>query len=255
VTIQLPTPSGQAAESVLGRVSPLVKLGVAAAWLIGLIATLDPRAPIVLTAAALVAAIVLGRVSPGEFARGALPLWAAAVVIGAFNALFSAENSNPLAVELTRVGPLRVTESAVLAGLAIALRVVAIAAASVLFARTTDPTVLADSLVQQARLPERFAYGALAAYQALPRLGDDLLSLRQARRIRGLRASWHPSVLVGLLALAVRHADRVAIAMDARAFGLGPRSRFRELRWSLADAYVGASGVAVLAIALLATRT
>jgi energy-coupling factor transport system permease protein len=252
--IQLPGRSEHAAGSVLGRVSPLLKLGVAAAWLIGLLATLDPLMPIVLIAAALAAATLLGRVSPAEFARGALPLWGAAIVIGAFNALFSGDNSNPLATEVGRLGPFRVTESAVLAGTAIALRVFAIAAASVAFARTTDPTALADSLVQQARLPERFAYGALAAYQALPRLSNDLLSLRQARRIRGLRASWHPSVLVGLLALAVRHADRVAIAMDARAFGLGPRSHYREMHWSWADAVVGAAGLAVLAVALLATR-
>jgi energy-coupling factor transport system permease protein len=248
--IPLPERSEAAAGSVLGRVSPLVKLGVAAAWLVGLVATLDPHVPIVLIAAALLAAVTLGRVPLREFARGALPLWAAAIVIGSFNTIFSAENANPLAVELARWGPLRLTEQAVANGFAIALRVVAIACASVLFARTTDPTALADSLVQQARLPERFAYGALAAYQAVPRLNEDLVTLREARRIRGLPASWHPRVLVGLLVLAVRRADRMAIAMDARAFGLGPRSRFRELLWRSIDGLVAVGGVAVLTVAL-----
>jgi energy-coupling factor transport system permease protein len=249
--IQPSAPAGASASSVLGRVSPLVKLGLAAAWLVGLVVTLDPRVPIVLAAAALLAAVVLGRVPLRDFASGVLPLVLAALVIGTFNAVFSAENANPLAQQVARLGPFRLTEPAVVSGLAIALRVIAIACASVLFARTTDPTALADSLVQQARVPERFAYGALAAYQALPRLYDDLVTLRAARRIRGLRASWHPQVLIGLLTLAIRRADRIAIAMDARAFGLGPRSRFRQLRWRPIDGLVAVGGLAVLGVALL----
>jgi energy-coupling factor transport system permease protein len=252
--IQLPGPSDRARGSTLGRASPLTKLGVAAAWLVGLVLTLDPRVPIVLAVAALAGTILLGRVPAREFIRGAVPLWAAALVIGSFNAVFSGANSDPIALEVTRVGPFRLTEPALVAGAAIALRVIAIAATSVAFARTTEPTTLADSLVQQARVPERFAYGALAAYQALPRLGNDLLTLRQARRIRGLRASWHPRVLIGLLALAVRHADRLAVAMDARAFGVRPRTRFREMRWGFADGAVALGGLVALAVALLATR-
>ncbi len=104
-----------------------------------------------------------------------------------------------------------------------------------------------DSLVQQARLPDRFAYGALAAYQAVPRFSEDLATLRQARRIRGLRGEWHPRVLVGLLVLAIRHGDRLALAMDARGFGAGERTRYREVRWSWLD---GVAIVAALALAV-----
>jgi energy-coupling factor transporter transmembrane protein EcfT len=132
--------------------------------------------------------------------------------------------------------------------------VIAIAATSVLFAQTTEPTALVDSLVQQARVPERFAYGALAAYQAVPRLSEVLLTLRQARRIRGLRWSWHPRVLVGLLVLSVRHADRLALAMDARGFGLAGRSRYREVRWRPVDLVVGLAALSVLGLALMASR-
>ena len=252
--MRLPARSERTAASLIGRTTALTKLAVAAAWLVGLVLTLDPRVPVVLALVALVGAVALGGVPAYEFVRGALPLWVAALVIGLFNTVFAGANADLGAREVARIGPLRLTEPAVVGGLAIALRVVAIAAASVAFSRTTDPTALADSLVQLARVPERFAYGALAAYQAVPRLGGDLLTLRQARRIRGLRASWHPSVLVGLLALAVRHADRVAIAMDARAFGVGPRTHFREVRWNAADALVGTGGLAALALALLATR-
>ena len=112
-------------------------------------------------------------------------------------------------------------------GVSLALRVLAIATVGAVFALTTDSTKLVDSLVQQARVPERFAYGTLAAYQAIPRFAEDLATLRQARRIRGLSGGWHPRLLVSLLVLAIRHGDRKALAMDARAFGSVPRSAYR----------------------------
>ena len=38
--------------------------------------------------------------------------------------------------------------------------------------------------------------------------------------------------------------------MDARAFGSGPRSRYREVRWGRLDLVVGVAAVVVLAAAL-----
>jgi energy-coupling factor transport system permease protein len=130
---------------------------------------------------------------------------------------------------------------------AIGLRVLAIASVGAVFALTTDSTRLVDALVQQARAPERFAYGALAAYQAIPRFAEDLTTIRQARRIRGLRGGWHPRVLVTLLVLAIRHGDRKALAMDARAFGSGPRSAYRVVSWGPLDVAVGLGAIALLA--------
>jgi energy-coupling factor transport system permease protein len=129
--------------------------------------------------------------------------------------------------------------------------VVAIASVGAVFTLTTDSTRLADALVQQARVSPRFAYGALAAFQALPRFGEDLTALRQARRVRGLRGGWHPRLLVGVLVLAIRHGDRMALAMDARAFGSGPRTFYREVRWGWLDAVAAAAALGVLVAALV----
>jgi energy-coupling factor transport system permease protein len=238
------------AGSLLGRANPLLKLGLAALWLVGLVATPRIGPPLALAASALLAALVLGHVPVGAFLRRAAPLWMAALGIGFFTALFSAANRDPVASVVVALGPLRMTEDAVADGLMLGARVVAIAAISVAFARSTSPTALADALVQQAHLPERFAYGALAAYQAVPRLSLDLQALREARRLRGLRGDWHPRLLVALLVLAVRHADRLGLAMDARGFGRGPRSFFRPRRWGSLDAVVGLGGVLLVAAAL-----
>jgi energy-coupling factor transport system permease protein len=241
-------------DSLLGRTSPVVKLAIALVWLLGLALTLHVLPPLILAAAALLAGLTLGGIRARDLARTLAPLWIAALAIGVSNTLFSAANGDPTATTLMTIGPIRITAEGLTNGLAIALRVAAIACVGAVFALTTDSTRLTDSLVQQARVPARFAYGALAAYQAIPRFSEDLASLRQARRIRGLRGGWHPRIFVGLLVLAIRHADRMAISMDARAFGSGPRTYYRTLRWSWLDPAIAAAAIAILVIALLAGR-
>ena len=237
-------------DSPLGRTSPIVKLAVAIGWLVGLAFTLAWTPPLVLAGAAIAAGFLLGSVRLATLARSIAPLWLAALGIGLFNALYSTSNGDPAATTLVDFGPFRITVLAATNGLALALRVIAIASVGAVFTLTTDPTRLADALVRQAHVSPRFAYGALAAYQAIPRFAEDLTTLRQARRIRGLRGSWHPRLLVTLLVLAIRHGDRMALAMDARAFGAGPMSHFRELRWSWLDGAVGLGAVVVLLGAL-----
>ena len=245
-------PDARQLSSPLGRLSPLTKLAIAIAWLIGLATTTAIAPPLAIAAVAMAAGMLLGRLRPATIVRGAALLWVAALTVGLFNAVFAAANVDPASAELVRLGPLRLTQPGVLGGLGLTARIIAIAAIGVVFSQTTDSTRLVDALVQQARIPERFGYGALAAYQAIPRLSLDLTTLRQARRIRGLRGSWHPRLLVSLLVLAIRHADRLALAMDARGFGSGPRSRYRAVGWTWWDgiAAVAASGMLLGALAL-----
>jgi energy-coupling factor transport system permease protein len=237
-------------ESILGRTSPLVKLGLALVWLIGLATTLRLGPPVVLIIAAVVAGVRLGGVPPRRLAMGLVPLVLAALSIAMANLVFSGSNTDPGATEIARLGALRITREAVDAALALGARVLAIVSVGGVFAQTTDSTRLVDSLVQQARVSPRFAYGALAAYQAVPRLGEDLTTLRQARRIRGLASTWHPRLFVGLLVRALRHADQLALAMDARAFDSGPRSTYRPVGWGWPDLVVAIGGIVVLAAAL-----
>lgn len=239
--------------SLLGRTNPLVKLAIALAWLIGLGLTLDVRPPLILLAVALMAGGLLGSLTPRVLAWRLAPLALAAAGIALTNLLFSTHNPDPLATELFRVGPLRVTAEAVAAATGLGARIAAIVSVGAVFALTTDATRLIDSLVQLARLSPRFAYGALAAYQAVPRLADDLVTLRSARRLRGLR-EWHPRLLVGLLVRAIRHADQLSIAMDARGFGSADRSTYRPVAWTVLDAVVAVTGLAILVAALLFGR-
>jgi energy-coupling factor transport system permease protein len=252
-TFLVPEVGVEQRESVLGRTNPLVKLGTALAWLVGLGLTLDVRPPLILALVALVAGLQLGSIRPDTLARRLAPLALAALLIALTNLLFSTHNPDPTATEVLRIGPLRITEEAFEAAAGLGARVVSIVSVGAVFALTTDATYLVDSLVQLGHVSPRFAYGLLAAYQAVPRLADDLTTLRGARRLRGLR-EWDPRLLVGLLVRAIRHADQLSIAMDARGFGAGPRTSYRLVNWTRLDAIVGAAALLILVVALVVSR-
>jgi len=96
---------------------------------------------------------------------------------------------------------------------------------------STDATDLADSLVQQARVPARFAVGALAAFRLLPLLAEEWRTIALARRARGVDAGRNPVAALrlfagqvfALLVGAIRRGVRLAAAMDARGFDSGRR--------------------------------
>ena len=100
-------------------------------------------------------------------ARRAWPLALAAAGIVVTMVLFAADRSGALLVAL---GPFDITTGVVLGALGLVLRVFAVALPGIIVFATTDPTDLADALVQNARAPARFAIGALAAFRLVPLL-------------------------------------------------------------------------------------
>ena len=80
-------------------------------------------------------------------------------------------------------------------------------------------------------------------------------SIREARRLRGQRAGWRsaPQLLLPLLLTTLERALQYGESLDARGFGSGRRSRYRPLRWGVADLLVVvASLTAIVATALSA---
>src|ERR1035437_8059105 len=77
------------------------------------------------------------------------------------------------------------------------------------------------SLVQQWHLPDRFAYGTLAALRMAPFMADDWIAMAAARRLRGLQAKGPAARiretrdrLLVMLVASIRRAERLALAMD-----------------------------------------
>jgi len=240
----------------LARRNPLAKVAAAAVPMAVLLPTVDPVTPALLLAATLLALPATG-VGVRALARRAWPLLVGAGSLALANALFAADQ---VGSTVLHVGPVLLTTGGLTAGAAAALRVLAIALPGVLAVATIDPVDLADALVQQARVSPRFAYGALAALRLLPLLTLEWHSIARARRARGVDAGRNPvaavrllsSQVLALLVGAIRRGTRLATAMDARGFGVGPDRTFaRAQRMGAADwaLPLAAAGLAAAATA------
>jgi energy-coupling factor transport system permease protein len=241
----------------LARRNPVAKLGAALLFSLPLVATLDPLTP-ALGLAVELALLPLFGVRYRVLARRAWPLAVAAAGILVTMVLFAADRSGTLLVNL---GPFDITSGVVLVALGLVLRVFAVALPGVIVFATTDPTDLADALVQNAKAPARFAIGALAAFRLVPLLGQEWQMLTLARRARGLDAGRNPaarlrlfaSTAFALLVGALRRGGRLAVAMDARGFDSGvPRTYARRQVFGAAD-WAMLVAAAALSAAALAT--
>jgi energy-coupling factor transport system permease protein len=239
----------------LARRNPVAKLGAALIFSLPLIATLDPLTPALALVVEL-ALLPLFGLRLGVLARRSWPLVTAAAGILITMVLFAADRSGTLLFDL---GPFDVTTGVLMSALGLILRIFAVAVPGVIVFATTDPTDLADALVQNAKAPARFAIGALAAFRLLPLLGAEWQMLTLARRARGVDAGRNPISAVRLFAAtafallvgALRRGGRLAVAMDARGFDAGvPRTYARRQIFTGADALLMAGAAALSAVIL-----
>jgi energy-coupling factor transport system permease protein len=225
----------------LARANPVAKL--AACLVLGFGAALSDDA--VTPAVILVLVVVVlaaGGVRVGSVLRRSWPLLVSAVSLGATTLLFG-DSPTPW-----------------LTAVAVTIRVLAVALPGVVVLLTVDPTALADSLVQNARIPARFAYASLAALRLLPLMGVEWRTIKTARRARGIDAGRDPvrhvrlfgGTVFTLLVGAVRRATRLALAMDARGFdAAGPRTIARPQVVRPSDVALIVGAFVLLAVAAL----
>ncbi|MEU4626150.1 energy-coupling factor transporter transmembrane component T [Actinoplanes sp. NPDC023801] len=128
---------------------------------------------------------------------------------------------------LLEIGPFTLWSGALFTGLATGLRVAAVMLLALIAGLTTDGPDLVRSMVAHLRVPYRVGYAGFAAMRFVPRFQRDLEIIRLAHRVRGVDGARGPvatlrrygGYAVPLLAGAMRHGDRVSLAMEARGFG------------------------------------
>lgn len=241
MTASLGTALPHHAAAPLARCHPLARIAATAILMLALFATLDTRASAIALAAVVAFAAASG-LRPGPLIRRAAPLGFAAVGIGVFNGLAAQDAA---------------------AGLAVALRLAAVALAGMVAVATIEATELADALVQHLRAPARFAVGTLAAFRLLPLFAREWDVRGRARRARGIeserglvaRLGGFPDRILGLLVGAIRRATVLALAMDARGFGSRPcRTISRPRAFTRRDVVLLAIAGVVSAAVLLSAR-
>jgi energy-coupling factor transport system permease protein len=240
----------------LARRNPVAKLAAGTVFSLAVLSTLDPLTPALAIAVELVLVPLFG-VGYGVLLRRAWPILVSVIGVVVTIVLFAADRTGAVVFS---IGSLDVTTGVLTTALGLGLRLVAIALPGILVFATTDPTDLADALVQNAKAPARFAIGALAAFRLVPLLGQEWQALTLARRARGVDAGHNPvaalrlfvSTGFALLVGAIRRGTRLAVAMDARGFdSTTPRTYARRQYFAAAD-WVFVAGSAVVAGGMVA---
>ncbi|MBW3612276.1 MAG: energy-coupling factor transporter transmembrane protein EcfT [Chloroflexi bacterium] len=256
--MRLLTPIVPDARAPLARANPVAKLGAGLLLLLALFASLDGVTALVVLVVLTGVLAAWSGIRPGALVGRAWLVGLAAVSIGVFNVLFAPEQSGRIVAEL---GPIRIGLDTLLDGLGLSLRLLAIALAGLLATATSQPTEVADALVQQLRVSPRFAIGVLAALRLLPLLAQEWQTIAMARRARGVEAGRSPVAMarlfagqmLALLVAAIRRGTRMAQAMEARGFGARSCrtvSRVQQMRasdwgWIAASAALAAAAIGV----------
>jgi energy-coupling factor transport system permease protein len=218
------------ADTFLHRLNPTLKLLSFSLLLIAPTMFLDPVTPASFLLLSLLMAWVLGKISPWKLGRRLGVFLVLSLGILLFDTLFYAGPRHTL---LLFLGPLSIYKEGLFFGLSISLRLLCVTSYSSIFVQTTDPTLLAYSLIKQGRLPYRVAFSILAAYRFLPLLQEELSLIRDAHKIRGgyregllARLEKTRRFVIPLLASGIRHAERLSISMDARGFSSQARRTY-----------------------------
>lgn len=246
-------------ESFLHSLNPSVKLLAVALVTVAITFVLDVYTPLAFLAVSLLASTLLGRLSPRYIARSMAPFTLFVLTYVFFNGIFHRELGE--VTPIFTIGPLTVSWEGLQIGLSVGLRVLFIISTSLLFIATTRPGDFVLSLVQQARLNYKLAFAVQAAYRFVPLLASEYANIRAAGQVRGLGArSGFLSNLralrrdaVPLLAGAIRRSERMAVAMDSRAFGAYPTRTYSRRLTVTARDRLFLLGVVAVSAAIFAT--
>ncbi|WP_416383332.1 energy-coupling factor transporter transmembrane component T [Microbacterium oxydans] len=211
----------------LYALNPLAKVAGFAPAMVLLVFVRDLATPAAFLALAYALILVGTRLTGRLLALLLLALPAGMVLIGVGFSLWVDAGLVADTAPVVRIGGWTLYGGALLIGFATALRLGSIVALALIGGLTTSGPDLVRATVQQLRVPYRIGYTALAAFRFVPRFGHELAVIRAAHRVRGYHGGRGPfariargwGYIVPLLAGAIRHAERVALAMDSRAFG------------------------------------
>jgi len=224
---------------MLKALNPLGKLFVCIIWLAASVLIFDARFQIALIAVAGFALIAFNRTSPLLLLALMVPFGLFGVGFLTTNLLFRQESE----FASRMAGEALLSSPAFSAGITLFLRAIACGMISAFFALTTDPGAFVRSLMVHVRLPPRIGYSLFAAMLLVPDLASEVQQMRFARAMKtGRRVRRLPrpteilSLVIPLLAFAIRRAGRTAIALEARGLSPdGPRTVMSAPRFGRSD--------------------
>jgi energy-coupling factor transport system permease protein len=233
----------QEGTSFMHRLDPLSKLAWSFVVLIWLLTLREPVPVLVVGLAVVAVGAVLGGLSASELLGTAAKLSIIAIPIVLIQALLYPGET---VVAEGPFGP--ITREGISYGLAIALRIIGVVAASTVVFKTTDPRDLVYGLHRHLKIPYRYAYIIFAGLRFIPLIQYEGEVIREAQIVRGVQLArgtglldrlrtlpglpgrWK-TFLVMLIANGMRHVPASTIALEVRGFGMHQtRTFFRTYR-------------------------
>ena len=141
-------------------------------------------------------------------------------------------------------GLIQISGESFIRGLHIGVRAFAFSLLGLLFSLTTRPVYLFYSLMQQLRLKPKYAYSFMAGIRLIPimisefQIIRDALKVRGVQKVKGVKGIYQMmhTYSIALLSQSIRRAHRIAIAMEAKRFGLfSKRTYYYEIGFSKFD--------------------
>ncbi len=138
----------------------------------------------------------------------------------------------------------KISEESVRQGMLLALKTLSFSALSLFLLFTTNPMLLAYALMQQFKLPSKYAYSFIASVRLLPIIVEEIQARRNALAIRGIRfqkgikgvGERLAQYTVPLFAQSIRRAQRIAIAMESKQYHMGSeRTYYYEMKSQRSD--------------------
>lgn len=167
---------------------------------------------------------------------------------------------------LANIGPIPITDDGVRIAILYACRFVAVIIVGAVFLATTTPTAITDAFEALLKPFAKFGIHAQEialvmslALRSLPTLGGEAKAIVDAQSARGgsietgtfvQRIKAMVSIIIPVFAGAIRHADNLSLALDARCYEEGiARTHWRVM--SIAKRDIAAGGVVVAYVAAL----
>lgn len=122
-------------------------------------------------------------------------------------------------IEVTAFGQRTLYASNMLTAMQLSSRILAYGGLGMLYAFTTDAFELVMSLMQQFKLPPKFAYGILAAYHFFPVVKEEYGIVGASLKVRGVKVGFaSPKRIIPMLVQAMERSQSLAMAMESRGF-------------------------------------
>ena len=237
---------------MLKALNPLSKLLVCIVGLVASVLVFDARFQVALIVVTGFTLVALNRTSPLLLLALMVPFCLFGLGFLTTSLLFRQDSD----FATRMAGEAFLGSPAVSAGITLFLRAVACGMISVFFALTTDPAALVRALMVHARLPPRIGYSLFAAMLLVPDLASEAQQMRIARAMktgRRIRRAPGPaeitSLVIPLLAFAIRRAGRTAVALEARGLSpVGPRTVLNAPDFKRSDAVFMSAAIVVIAL-------